>query len=137
MIIISLAQEMLIKIYVTDSDNWNESSITWNNAPFYGNSIAQKTVSSNDFINFDVSSVLIESPVPQITFVVTSESLSNLVIRSKENMDTALEDEYPHLIFIRDIVPGFDLYFINLLLSITMVLVGIKLKLNRQLELVS
>ena len=132
----SVVQEMLLEVHVADSDNWNESSITWNNSPTYGNFITQKSVSSNEFVKFDVSSALIESPIPEITFVITSESLSNLMIRSKENMDTRMEDEFPHLVFIRKIVPGFDLYVTILLLSITITLVGIKLNLNRKLKLV-
>lgn len=132
----SVPQETLLDIHVADSDMWNETTINWNNAPAYGNSIAHKTVSSTGFVVFDVSSVLVESNIPTITFVIISESISSIMIRSKENVDTRMEDEFPHIIFIRDIVPGFDIYITILLLSIAITLVCIKVKLNRKLKMV-
>ncbi|MHA1507871.1 MAG: CBM96 family carbohydrate-binding protein [Promethearchaeota archaeon] len=129
-----ISQEMLLDIHVADSNDWDEDTINWTNAPTYGNSIAQKSVSTTEFVRIDVSSALINSPIPEITFVIVSETLSSMSFRSKENQDTRMEDEYPHLIFIRDIVPGFDIFITILFLSIVSTLVGIKLKLNRKLK---
>jgi len=42
----NIAQEMLLEVHVANSDAWIENSINWNNAPTYGNSIAQKSLSS-------------------------------------------------------------------------------------------
>jgi len=75
------------------------------------------------------------SPIPEITFIITSENLSSIRIRSKENEDTRMEDEFPHIIFIRDIVPGFDIYVTLLLISVAITLVGIKLKISRKLKM--
>jgi len=130
-----IAQEILLDVCVANSDAWIENTITWNNAPTYGNFIAQKSVSSTGFVKFDVSSALIESNIPEITFVITTENLSSIRIRSKENEDTRMEDEFPHIIFIRDIVPGFDIYVTLLLISVAITLVGIKLKISRKLKM--
>ncbi|MHA1460174.1 MAG: CBM96 family carbohydrate-binding protein, partial [Promethearchaeota archaeon] len=127
----SVPQETLLSVHVADSNTWNEDSITWNNAPTYGNSIAQKSVSSTGFIIFDVSSVLIVSNLPEITLIITTEGLSSVRIRSKENIDTRMEDEFPHIIFIRDIVPGFDIFITLFLISTAITLIGIKLKKNK------
>jgi len=133
--VISFPQETLLNIHVTSSDVWDEETITWNNAPTYGNSIAHKTVNSEGFVSFDVSSVLIDSNIPEITLVITTESLSSIRIRSKENEDTRMEDEFPHMVFIRDIVPGFDIYVTISIVSIAITLVSIKLILNRKLKI--
>lgn len=133
--IVYVPQETVLNIHVTDSDAWDEKTITWNNAPTYGNSIAYKTVNSKEFISFDVSSVLIDSNVPEITFTIISESYSNIKIKSRENMDNRMEDELPHLVFIRDIVPGFDIYVTISIVSIAITLVSIKLILHRKLKI--
>ena len=133
----SISQEILLNIHVADSNNWDEDTINWDNAPSYGNSIAQKSVSSTEFARIDVSSALIASPIPEITFVIVTETLSRMAFRSKENADTRMEDEFPHLIFIRDIIPGFDIFTITLLISLVIALVGIKLKINKKLKYVS
>jgi hypothetical protein len=133
----SVSQATLLNVHVANSDTWNEDSITWNNAPTYGNSIAHKTVSSVGFVTFDVSSALIDSNVGEITFVITTESLSTIRIRSKENMDTIMEDEYPHIIFIRDIVPGFDFFITTLLISIVIIVISIRLKKYRNIKISS
>ena len=127
-----ITQAMLLDFHIADSDAWNESDINWNNAPTYGNSIAQKSVSSTGFVTIDVSSALIEYKIPEVTFIIISETLSSIQIRSKENMDTTWEDEYPHLILIRDTIPGFDIFITIFLISIVITLVGIKLKINRK-----
>lgn len=122
----TVAQETVLHIHVADSNEWNETSITWNNAPTYGSSISQKTVSSVGFVNLDLSSVLIDSNVAEITFVITTETLSSIRIRSIENEDTRMEDEFPHIIFIRDVVPGFNLPITIFLISVVIILVGIR-----------
>lgn len=129
-----ISQEMIIDIHVADSDDWDEDTINWDNAPTYGNSISQKSVSSTEFARFDVSSALIKSPIPEITFVITSETLGSLSFRSKENADTRMEDEYPHPIFIRDVVPGFDVFLTTFLISIVITFVIIKFKIKRKLN---
>jgi hypothetical protein len=131
-----IAQEMSLDLHIADSDDWNEGTINWENAPTLGDSIAQRNVSSAGFVRFDVSSVLIESPIPEITFIITSENLNSIRIRSKENADTRMEDEFPHLVFIRDIIPGFNILVIIFLISIVITLVSIKLKINRKLKVV-
>jgi len=78
-----ITQAMLLEVHIADSDAWNESSINWNNAPTYGNSIAQKSVGSTGFVTIDVSSALIESKIPEVTFIIISETLSSVQIRSK------------------------------------------------------
>lgn len=129
-----VAQETVLNIHVADSDAWVEDSITWNNAPTYGISIAHKTVSSIGFVTFDVSSVLIDSNVPEITLVIIADSLSSVKIRSKENADTRMEDEFPHIIFIREIVPGFDIFITTFLISIVIFLVSIRLKKHKKIN---
>lgn len=131
-----IAKEMSLDIHIADSDDWNENTINWDNAPTFGNSIAQRNVSSAGFVKFDVSSALIESPIPEITFIIISETLNNIRIRSKENADTRMEDEFPHLVFIRDIVPGFNILVTIFLIGIFIALVSIKLKINRKLKVV-
>ena len=133
--VISVPQETLLNIHVANSDVWDEETITWNNAPTYGNSIAQKTVNSEGFVTFDVSSVLIDSNIPEITFALISESYSDIKLKSRENMDSRMEDELPHMVFIRDIVPGFDIYVTISIVSIAITLVSIKLILNRKLKI--
>jgi hypothetical protein len=132
-----IAQAMSLDIHIADSNDWNEGTINWDNAPTYGNSIAQKSVGSTGFVTIDVSSVLIESSIPEVTFIITSKTLNIISIRSKENADTRMEDEFPHLIFLRDTIPGFDIFIITFLLGIVLTLVGIKLKINRKLKVVS
>lgn len=134
-----ITQAMLLEVHIADSDAWNESSISWNNAPTYGNSIAQKSVSSTGFVTVDVSSALIDSQISEITFVIISETLSSTQIRSKENMDTSWEDEFPHLVLIKNpyTVPGFDIFLTIFLISIVIPSVCIKLKINRKLKVVS
>ena len=133
--VVSVTQETVLNVHVADSDVWDEETITWNNAPTYGNSIAHKTVNSEGFVSFDVSSVLIDSNIPEITFTIISESYSDIKIKSRENMDNSMEDELPHMVFIRDIVPGFDIYVTILIVSIAITLVSIKLILNRKLKI--
>ncbi|MFX0075236.1 MAG: DNRLRE domain-containing protein [Candidatus Hermodarchaeota archaeon] len=130
----SITQEAVLNVHVANSDAWNEDSITWNNAPTFGNSIAHKTVNSAGFVTFDVSSVLIHSNIPEITLIIATESNSRLRIRSKENMDTIMEDEYPHLIFIRDIVPGFDLLIFTLLISTVIIFISFRLIKQRDIK---
>ena len=132
-----IAQRTSLDVHIADSNDWNEGTINWDNAPTYGNSIVQKSVGSTGFVTFDVSSVLIESPIPEITFIITSKTLNSIRIRSKENADTRMEDEFPHLIFIRETLPGFDIFIITFLLGIVIALIGIKLKINRKLKVVS
>ena len=132
-----IAQRTSLDVHIADSNDWNEDTINWDNAPTYGNSIAQKSVGSTGFVTFDVSSVLIESPIPEITFIITSKTLNSIRIRSKENADTRMEDEFPHLIFIRETLPGFDIFLTIFLISIVITSVGIKLKINRKLKVVS
>lgn len=124
----NIAQETVLRVHVANSDVWDEDLITWNNAPTYGNSIIQKTVSSAGFVSFDVSSALIDSNVPEITFVITTESLSSIRIRSIENEDTIMEDEFPHIIFIKDTVPGFNLPITIFVTSVVIILVSIRFK---------
>jgi len=54
-------------------------------------------------------------------------------------MDTSWEDEFPHLVLIKNpyIVPGFDIFITTFLISIVITLVGIKLKINKKLKVVS
>jgi hypothetical protein len=130
----SVSQTAVLNVHVADSDAWDEDSITWNNAPTYGNSIAHKTVSSPGFVTFDVSSALVHSNIGEITLVITTESLSTVRIRSKENPDTRMEDEYPHIIFIRDI-PGFDLFITLIISSIVILFVSLRIAKYRNLKI--
>jgi hypothetical protein len=131
----NVAQETVLKVHIADSDAWDEAAITWNNAPTYGDSIAQKTVSSPGFVTIDVSSVLIDSNVPEITLVITTESLSRINIRSIENEDTRMEDEFPHIIFIREIVPGFDIFTITSLISLVIILLSVRFKKHKKIKI--
>lgn len=134
----SIIQKMLLEVFVANSEAWNESSINWINAPNYTNSIVQKSVGSTEFVNFDVSSAFMGSQIPQITFVIISDTPSSIIFRSKENDDTRMEDEFPHIIFIRNItIPGFDILITTLLLGTVITLVGIKIKINKKLKVVS
>jgi len=43
------------------SNNWNEESITWNNAPIHGEIIAQDSITNAKTFTFDVTAFIVES----------------------------------------------------------------------------
>jgi len=57
-------------------------------------------------------------------------------MRSKENAETRMEDEFPHIIFIKDVVPSFDIFITLFLISTAITLIGIKLKKNKEVKVI-
>ena len=74
-----------IQIYIYEtSTSWGEYTITWNNAPPYGNPIASVIVSDEDFYNIDITND-VQSESRNWSIVLTSLETSWLRLASKQN----------------------------------------------------
>lgn len=70
---------------------WEESSITWNNKPAPGSTLAQTSVATTDWYEWDITDYVQGKEGQVISVVMTSSSSAEAAFNSKENTANPLE----------------------------------------------
>ncbi|MFX1499202.1 MAG: DNRLRE domain-containing protein, partial [Promethearchaeota archaeon] len=87
-----------ITIYKAKSDDWQESTITWNNAPSYNTIVCTGTIYGNARFSIELPDTSYEWN--QVTLVVKSSDDQGFdTITSKDNTYSTSLDDVPHIMY--------------------------------------